>query len=200
MVRQPDNSGGYADVGYPPVTSWRVTGTPPVPTSVDNIPITTADRRVRGSPAFTANPRGYVAVWDGEYRRETTFMNLTGKIVRRGVGGALAAGFAVAVLAAPSAAAEPCRADAATATISQVSGAASQYLASHPGANDTLSNALSQPRDQATTTVRNYFMANPGEYFDLRNITAPLQTLRNQCGTSFAGSDLIAAFDEFQMG
>jgi hemophore-related protein len=127
-------------------------------------------------------------------------MNLTGKIVRRGMGGALVGGFAVAVLAAPSAAAEPCRADAATATISQVSGAASQYLASHPGANDALSNALTQPRDQATNTVRNYFVANPGEYFDLRNITAPLQTLRNQCGTSFAGSDLISAFDEFQMG
>jgi len=124
-------------------------------------------------------------------------MTITGKTV---LGGALASAAALAMLAAPAAAAEPCRADAATATISQVSGAASQYLAAHPGANDALSNALTQPRDQATTTVRNYFMANPGEYFDLRNITAPLQTLRSQCGASFAGSDLIAAFDEFQMG
>jgi hemophore-related protein len=132
-------------------------------------------------------------------------MNLTGKSVRRGVGGAVFGGLAMAMVAvpmvgAPVAAAEPCRADAATATISQVSGAASQYLASHPGANDALSNALTQPRDQATNTVRSYFVANPGEYFDLKNITAPLQTLRNQCGGSFAGSDLISAFDEFQMG
>jgi hemophore-related protein len=112
----------------------------------------------------------------------------------------MAGGIAMAVVAAPAASAEPCRADAATATISQVSGAASQYLAAHPGANDALSNALTQPRDQATNTVRSYFLSNPGEYFDLRNITAPLQTLRNQCGASFAGSDLISAFDEFQMG
>lgn len=124
-------------------------------------------------------------------------MTFTGKTV---LGGALVSAAALAMLTAPAAAAEPCRADQATATISQVSGAASQYLAGHPGANDALSNALTQPRDQATTTVRNYFMANPGEYFDLRNITAPLQTLRSQCGASFAGSDLIAAFDEFQMG
>lgn len=132
-------------------------------------------------------------------------MNLTGKTVRRGVGGALVGGLAggamaAAIVAAPAAAAEPCRADAAIATISQVSGSASQYLAAHPGANDALSIALTQPRDQATNTVRSYFLANPNEYFDLKNITGPLQTLRNQCGTSFAGSDLISAFDEFQMG
>jgi len=127
-------------------------------------------------------------------------MNLSGKTLGRTVGGALAGGIAMAVIVAPAASAEPCRADSATATISQVSGAASQYLAAHPGANDTLSNALTQPRDQATNTVRSYFLANPGEYFDLKNITAPLQTLRSQCGGSFAGSDLISAFDEFQMG
>ena len=127
-------------------------------------------------------------------------MKLTGTSALRGIGGALVGGMAVAVIAAPAAAAEPCRADAATATISQVSGAASAYLASHPGANDALSNALTQPRDQATNTVRSYFLGNPGEYFDLKNITAPLQTLRTQCGGSFAGSDLISAFDEFQMG
>ncbi|CAN5378798.1 heme-binding protein [soil metagenome] len=127
-------------------------------------------------------------------------MNRTAKTLGRGAGAALVGGLATAVLAAPAASAEPCRADAATATISQVSGSASQYLASHPGANDALSNALTQPRDQATETVRSYFLGNPGEYFDLKNITAPLQTLRNQCGGSFAGSDLINAFDEFQMG
>ena len=107
---------------------------------------------------------------------------------------------ATAIMAAPVAGAEPCRADAAIGTISQVSGSASQYLAAHPGANDALSTALTQPRDQATNTVRSYFLANPNEYFDLKNITAPLQSLRSQCGTSFAGSDLISAFDEFQMG
>jgi hemophore-related protein len=127
-------------------------------------------------------------------------MNLTGKNVARGVAAAFVGGLAVTVTAAPAASAEPCRADVATATISQVSGAASQYLAGHPGANDALSNALTQPEDIAENTVRSYFMGNPGEYFDLKNITAPLLTLRNQCGASFAGSDLIEAFDEFQMG
>ncbi|CAN5506238.1 heme-binding protein [soil metagenome] len=127
-------------------------------------------------------------------------MNLTGKTVGRGIGATFVGGLAVAMLAAPVATAEPCRADAATATISQVSGDASRYLAAHPGANDALSSALTQPRDQATNTVRSYFLGNPGEYFDLKNITAPLQNLRTQCGGSFAGSDLISAFDEFQMG
>lgn len=127
-------------------------------------------------------------------------MNLTGKTFGRGIGATFVGGLAVAMIAAPAANAEPCRADVATATISQVSGDASRYLAAHPGANNALSNALTQPRDQATNTVRSYFLGTPGEYFDLKNITAPLQNLRNQCGGSFAGSDLISAFDEFQMG
>lgn len=131
-------------------------------------------------------------------------MSLTMKTVRRGVGGALVGGvlggMAVAVVAAPVAGAEPCRADAATATISQVSGAASQYLAVHPGANDALSNALTQSPADARTSVRAYFMSNPGEYLDLKNITAPLSNLRAQCGTSMLTPDLISAFDEFQAG
>ncbi|WP_197383378.1 heme-binding protein [Mycolicibacterium mengxianglii] len=131
-------------------------------------------------------------------------MNLSGNTVRRGVGSALAGGFvaglAAAVITAPTAGAEPCRADEATGTISQVSGAASQYLAGHPGANDVLSAALTQPREEARTSVRSYFTANPGEYYDLKNITAPLQTLRAQCGSSLLAPDLISAFDEFQAG
>ena len=131
-------------------------------------------------------------------------MNFTVKTVRCGVGGALVSGvfggMAVAVIAAPTASAEPCRADAATATISQVSGAASQYLAAHPGANDALSNAITQSPQDARASVRAYFMSNPGEYFDLKNITAPLSNLRSQCGTSMLTPDLISAFDEFQAG
>ncbi|MGB3481675.1 MAG: heme-binding protein [Mycobacterium sp.] len=127
-------------------------------------------------------------------------MKLTGNTVFRAAGGALAASLGVAVLAAPVAGAQPCRADQAIGTISAVSGAASQYLAAHPGANDALSNAITQPREQGRETVRAYFLANPGEYFDLRNITAPLNGLRAQCGTSMLAPDLISAFDEFQMG
>jgi hemophore-related protein len=114
--------------------------------------------------------------------------------------GAAATGLALAAVAAPQAGAEPCRADAATATISQVSGAVSGYLAGHPGANDALSAAITQQPAQARDSLRAYFMANPGEYFDLRNITQPLSALRAQCGTSFLTPDVISAFDEFQAG
>jgi heme-binding protein len=114
--------------------------------------------------------------------------------------GAVLTGMAVAVSVAPAVNAAPCMADEAANTISSVAGAAGQYLSAHPGANQALSDAASQPRDQARTIVRDYFTANPGEYFDLKGITAPLLDLRNRCGSVGLPSDLISAFDEFQAG
>jgi hemophore-related protein len=123
--------------------------------------------------------------------------------LRRGIGG-VCAGFllsgVLAAVAMPAAGAAPCMADEAANTISAVAGAAGQYLSAHPDANQVLSDAASQAPADARVAVRNYFTANPGEYFDLKGITAPLVDLQHRCGTVGLPSDLISAFDEFQAG
>jgi hemophore-related protein len=130
-------------------------------------------------------------------------MNMSGITVRRGVSGIVAGcvlGGIAAGIAAPTASAEPCTADGATSTISSVSGATSQYLANHPGANQVLTNAASQAPADARNSVRAYFTANPSEYFALKGITAPLVDLQNRCGTASVPADWVAAFNEFQAG
>ena len=123
--------------------------------------------------------------------------------LRRGTGG-VCAGFllsgVLAAVAMPAAGAAPCMANEAANTISAVAGAAGQYLSAHPDANQVLSDAASQAPADARVSVRNYFTANPGEYFDLKGITAPLVDLQHRCGTVGLPSDLISAFDEFQAG
>lgn len=125
--------------------------------------------------------------------------------MRRGAFGVLAAsllgGAAAATFGVPMASADPaCTASGLLSTVSSVSSQASTYLIAHPGADQVLTNAVSLPADQAESTVRDYFYANPGEYFDLKGITAPLNNLNGQCGTSLTANDLIAAFQRFQEG
>jgi hemophore-related protein len=132
-------------------------------------------------------------------------MKLSGLTLRRGVGGVFAgsvlAGIAAVTVTAPVANAAPCSASGATATISSVSGAASQFLSAHPGADQALTNAASQSPDDARASVRAYFTANPGEYLELKGITRPLVDLQNQCGVNgLGGADLLQAFNEFQNG
>ncbi|CAJ1586652.1 heme-binding protein [[Mycobacterium] wendilense] len=119
---------------------------------------------------------------------------------RATMAGLAAGGLVLAGFTAPVAAAAPCMVSEAAGTISAVSGAAGQYLASHPGADQALSTARTQPREQARETVRAYFTANPGEYVELKNITAPLVDLQNRCGTAGIPSDFVSAFNEFQAG
>jgi hemophore-related protein len=70
------------------------------------------------------------------------------------------------------------------------------YLNAHPGANDVLTRAATQPADVAENNVRGYFEAHPNEYLDLRNIAQPLINQRNQCGFNVSGSSLNMLFDE----
>jgi heme-binding protein len=131
-------------------------------------------------------------------------MRMSAISMRRGVSGVFAgcvlAGIAGAVTA-PVANAAPCTASEATGTISSVAGAASQFLSAHPGADQALTNAASQSPADARASVRSYFMGNPGEYLQLKGITAPLVDLQHQCGVSgLGGADLLSAFDEFQNG
>jgi hemophore-related protein len=131
-------------------------------------------------------------------------MRISGISRRRWVSGVFAGcvvgGIACAVTAPPANAA-PCTASSATGTISSVAGAASQFLSAHPGADQALTNAASQSPDDARASVRGYFTANPGEYLELKGITAPLVDLQRQCGVSgLGGADLLSAFNEFQNG
>lgn len=118
--------------------------------------------------------------------------------VRRGVAGVLATcalGVVAGAVAMPAASAAPCSASGFATTASGVLGAAGGYLDAHPGANDVLTAAASQPAGEAETSVRAYFTAHPNEYFDLQGIVAPLKGLRGQCGVSVTPSQLALLLD-----
>ena len=124
-------------------------------------------------------------------------MKLSATAMRRGLFGTFAACTAIAVIAAPTAgAADPCSASGLATTASQVLSQAGGYLDSHPGANDVLTAAATQPAGDAQASVRAYFTGHPGEFFDLRNIAAPLTNLRSQCGVSVSPGQLALLFDE----
>lgn len=132
-------------------------------------------------------------------------MKTSGITARRRIAGACAAsllgGVAVATIAAPSAAAAPdCSAGAVSGTVSSVTGSARAYLGSHPGANQAVTTAFSQPRPQAAATLRSYFTANPQEYYDLRGILAPIGDVQRQCNVTVLPPDLASAYDEFMAG
>jgi len=116
--------------------------------------------------------------------------------------GWLVGGLAVATVVAPtaSAAPDPCSGAAVANTVSSVTGSARQYLANHPGAAQVVAAAYNQPRAQSEADVRGYFTANPGEYYDLRGILAPIGDVQRQCNVSVLPPDLASAYDQFMAG
>ena len=132
------------------------------------------------------------------------FMNLSGFTMRRGmVGvttGAVFAGIAAATLTAPTAAAADCTAGGISGTVSSVTGQAQQYLAAHPDANQVVTAAYNQPRDQAAANLRGYFTAHPQQYHDLRGILAPIGDTQSQCGVTVLPPELASAYSEFMAG
>ncbi|UUO01893.1 heme-binding protein [Mycolicibacterium novocastrense] len=132
-------------------------------------------------------------------------MKIRGIAARRQIAGACAAsllgGLAAATIAAPSAMAAPdCSASAVSGTVSNVTGAARSYLDSHPGANQAVTTAFGQPRNEASATLRGYFTANPQEYYDLRGILAPIGDVQRTCNISALPPELASAYDEFMAG
>ncbi len=133
-------------------------------------------------------------------------MNFRGITARRKVAGAvigsLLGGVAAATIAAPSAAAAPqgCGAGEVADTVSATWTSARQYLNTHPGANQVIMGALDQPRPQAESDVRGYFTANPGEYYDLKGILAPIGEKQRQCNVSVLPQQLASAYDMFMAG
>lgn len=132
-------------------------------------------------------------------------MKIRGIVARRRIAGACAAsllgGLAAATIAAPSASAAPdCSASAVSGTVSSVTGSARSYLDSHPGANQAVTTAFSQPRAEAAATLRGYFTTNPQEYYDLRGILAPIGDVQRTCNIQALPPNLASAYDEFMAG
>jgi heme-binding protein len=107
-------------------------------------------------------------------------------------------GIAATTVAVPTAIAAPCTASGLSTTASGVLASAGTYLAAHPGADDALTRAGSQPTSEGKATVQSYFMAHPNEFVDLKGIAAPLTDLRNQCGVSVSPGQLAALVESFQ--
>ncbi len=122
--------------------------------------------------------------------------------MRRGLFGVLAAGALTGVVATtvalPTAGAAPCTASGLASTASGVLSSAGTYLAAHPGADEVLTAAGSQPTGEAKSAVQAYFLSNPGEFLDLKGIAQPLTDLRGQCGVSVSPGQLAALVESFQ--
>ncbi|WP_293004514.1 heme-binding protein [Mycobacterium sp.] len=113
------------------------------------------------------------------------------------LGGAVAAG----IVAAPAAIAAPdCSPDGVHTTVSSATGAAQQYLAAHPDANQVVTAAYGQPRPQAASDLRSYFTAHPNEYYDLRGVLAPIGDTERQCNVTALPPGLESAYQEFMAG
>jgi heme-binding protein len=129
-------------------------------------------------------------------------MKSSASVMRRGVVGAVIAlvfgGVAATTLALPTAGAAPCTASGLSSTASGVLADAGTYLAAHPGADEVLTAAGSQPTDEAKANVQSYFMAHPGEFLDLKGIAQPLTNLRAQCGVAVSPGQLAALVESFQ--
>ena len=129
-------------------------------------------------------------------------MTRSATVVRRGVACAFIAsalsGAVATTIALPTASAAPCTASGLASTASGVMSDAGAYLAAHPGADDVLTQAGSQPTGEAKAIVQNYFMAHPGEFLDLKRIAQPLTDLRAQCGVAVSPGQLAALVESFQ--
>ncbi len=132
-------------------------------------------------------------------------MNFSGKSARRRIAataaGCLFGGLTAATVVAPVASAAPdCSPAAVNGTVDAVTVAAQQYLATHPGAGGVVSAAVTQPREVAAANIRNYFTANPGEYYELRGILAPIGDTQRACNTTVLPPYLASAYEEFVAG
>jgi hemophore-related protein len=131
-------------------------------------------------------------------------MTKSATAVRRGLFGALTtcalAGVAAATVAIPTAGAAPgCSASDFSRTASGVLATASGWLDAHPGANDVLSAAGMQGAG-AEQSVRDYFVAHPQEYQELRGIAAPLVDLQRGCGPAIQPMQIAALYTALSQG
>ncbi len=118
--------------------------------------------------------------------------------MRRGAFGVLAVGaLAATAIASPgTASAQPqCTAAGLSNALGSVSSATGAYLASHPGANDVITNSGALPAGEGENAIRTYFVAHPQEWADLQSIAQPLRSLRQQCDADVAPAEIARLFD-----
>lgn len=120
--------------------------------------------------------------------------------VKRGALGLLMSGvvggLAATTIALPTAAAQPqCTAAGLSTALGTVSTATGDYLSSHSGANDVVTNAGAMPAGEGENAIRGYFVAHPQEWADLQAIAQPLRTLRQQCNVDVAPAQIARLFD-----
>ena len=132
-------------------------------------------------------------------------MKINRRNARRGIVGFSAecvlAGAVAALVAAPTASAAPdCSPSGVANTVSSATGSAQGYLNNHPGANQVVTAAYSQPQPVAASNLRSYFTANPTEYYELRGILAPIGDTQRQCNVAVLPPGLATAYDEFMAG
>src|SRR5215212_5518364 len=118
--------------------------------------------------------------------------------LRRGLLGAFSTcalgGLAAATIAIPVAGAAPgCTASDFSHTASAVLAAAGGWLDAHPQANDVLT-AAGMQGSGAETSVRDYFVAHPTEYQELRGIASPLIDLQHGCNTAIQPMQIAALY------
>ncbi len=132
----------------------------------------------------------------------THISRIVARLHTAGIGAGVVAGtVAAGIAAAPSALAAPdCSPAGVNTTVSSATGAAQQYLAAHPGANQVVMAAYGEPRPQAASDLRNYFTAHPNEYYDLRGVLAPIGDTERQCNVTALPSNLESAYQEFMAG
>jgi heme-binding protein len=131
-------------------------------------------------------------------------MKISPAAVRRGLVGAFATcalgGAVAATIAIPSAGAQPgCAASSFSHTASGVLAAAGAWLDAHPDANNVLTAAGMQGAG-AELSVRDYFVARPQEYQELRGIAAPLINLQRNCNTAIQPMQIAALYQALSSG
>lgn len=131
-------------------------------------------------------------------------MRISPAAVRRGLVGAFATsalgGLAAATIAIPSAAAQPgCTASSFSHTASGVLASAGAWLDTHPDANNVLTAAGMQGAG-AEQSVRDYFVARPQEYAELKGIAQPLIDLQRNCNTAIQPMQIAALYQALSSG
>ena len=101
---------------------------------------------------------------------------------------------AAAAIAIPTAGAQPgCTASDFSHVASGVLNTAGGWLDAHPEANDVLTAAGMQGAG-AETSVRDYFVAHPQDYQELRGIAAPLIDMQHGCGAAIQPMQIAALY------
>jgi heme-binding protein len=125
-------------------------------------------------------------------------MTMSATAVRRGLFGAFTtcalAGVAAATVAIPMASAQPdCTASGFAHVASGVLNDAGGWLDAHPDANNVLTAAGMQGAG-AEQSVRDYFVAHPQEFQELRGIAAPLIDMQHGCGAAIQPMQIAALY------